>query len=104
MGTQISFTPLLGALSDGPLAYALEVDGRKLVLDCGWSDAYSTAAMAPLLQACPSSSAVHVANLQPHWQALLHTHALTAAHRLHACILHACMSRIVGAAAGCQGC
>ena len=38
MGTQIGFTPLLGALADGPLAYGLDVDGLKLVLDCGWSE------------------------------------------------------------------
>ena len=107
MGTQISFTPLLGALSDGPLAYALEVDGLKLVLDCGWSDAYSTAAVAPLVQACPSSWAVRIAYL-----CALHTCSHAGRHcsthmlslqRIDSMQRPACMSRIVAGAAGCQG-
>eukprot|EP00906_Rhabdomonas_costata_P025063 RCo035915 len=33
-------TPLCGAHCDGPLCYLLEVDDFKLLLDCGWTDAF----------------------------------------------------------------
>lgn len=43
MGTEIRFTPLSGALSEGPLCYLLELDGFTFLLDCGWSEGFDVA-------------------------------------------------------------
>ena len=51
MGTQISFTPLLGSLSEGPVSYLLTVDGLTVLLDCGWTDAYDVSSVEPLCEA-----------------------------------------------------
>ena len=57
MGTQINFTPLLGALTDGPVSYLLNVDGLKVVLDCGWTDAYHAESLQRVCEVRTSLSA-----------------------------------------------
>lgn len=42
MTSYIKFTPLSGAMNEGPLCYLLEIDEVKILLDCGWSDAFNT--------------------------------------------------------------
>jgi hypothetical protein len=34
----VLFTPILGAVSEGPLCYLLEIDDVTLLLDCGWNE------------------------------------------------------------------
>ncbi|KAI9013228.1 beta-lactamase-like protein [Gaertneriomyces semiglobifer] len=40
MSAYIKFTPLSGAHNEDPLCYLLEIDEAKLLLDCGWRDAF----------------------------------------------------------------
>ena len=67
MGTQITFTPLLGALTDGPVSYLLNVDGLKVVLDCGWTDAYDAESLQPVCEARTSFPAqlTHAIAVEP---------------------------------------
>jgi cleavage and polyadenylation specificity factor subunit 2 len=37
-GNKIRFTPLSGVHSETPLSYLLDIDGFKILLDCGWND------------------------------------------------------------------
>ncbi|KAK3819700.1 MAG: beta-lactamase-like protein [Benniella sp.] len=37
----IRFTPLSGAKSESALCYLLEIDEAKILLDCGWNDAFN---------------------------------------------------------------
>ena len=48
MPSILKFTPLAGALSGGPLCYLLDLDGYRILLDCGWSDTFDPALHAPL--------------------------------------------------------
>ena len=41
MSVTTHFTPILGALDDGPLCYLLEIDNCRILLDCGWDDSFS---------------------------------------------------------------
>lgn len=41
MSVTTHFTPLLGALDEGPLCYLLEIDDCRLMLDCGWDDSFN---------------------------------------------------------------
>lgn len=55
MTTIVRFRPLLGAQeADGqgnsPLCYFLEVDGMRLLLDCGWNERFDAAQLEPLRQ------------------------------------------------------
>lgn len=36
----IRFTALSGAKSESALCYLLEIDEAKILLDCGWNDAF----------------------------------------------------------------
>ncbi|KNC99735.1 uncharacterized protein SPPG_05115 [Spizellomyces punctatus DAOM BR117] len=40
MSAYIKFTALSGARNEDPLCYLLEIDEAKLLLDCGWTDAF----------------------------------------------------------------
>mmetsp|Transcript_5527 Transcript_5527/g.21224 ORF Transcript_5527/g.21224 Transcript_5527/m.21224 type:complete len:954 (+) Transcript_5527:50-2911(+) len=40
--SSIRFKPLLGVGSDEPLCYLLEIDSYRILLDCGWDDAFDT--------------------------------------------------------------
>lgn len=42
MGTPVRFTPLMGAQSEAPLCYFLEVGDVKFLLDCGWDEGFDT--------------------------------------------------------------
>jgi cleavage and polyadenylation specificity factor subunit 2 len=46
----ISFRAVLGAGEDEPLCYLLELDGFKILLDCGWDYNFDVALLAPLAQ------------------------------------------------------
>lgn len=48
MPSILKFTPLSGALSDTPLCYLLDWDGFRILLDCGWNDAFDPDVLAPL--------------------------------------------------------
>jgi cleavage and polyadenylation specificity factor subunit 2 len=48
MSSIIRFTPLLGAKSEDPLCYLLEVDQLRILLDCGWSDDFDPRTLARL--------------------------------------------------------
>ncbi|KAK9816483.1 hypothetical protein WJX72_000827 [[Myrmecia] bisecta] len=65
MGTQIKFTPLLGALSEGPLCFLLEVKDFTFLLDCGWNDRYNPAALQPVLDVLPRIDAVLLSHPDP---------------------------------------
>ena len=49
----VRFTPLLGVGGGQPLSYLLELAGFAFLLDCGWSDAYDVAQLAPVLAVLP---------------------------------------------------
>ncbi len=40
MTTIVRFRALSGAGERGPVCYFVEVDGLRLLLDCGWDDAF----------------------------------------------------------------
>lgn len=46
--TSIKFTPLYGIHADQPLSFVLEVDEVRMLLDCGWDDAFDEHVLAPL--------------------------------------------------------
>jgi cleavage and polyadenylation specificity factor subunit 2 len=46
----ITFTPLLGASEHEPLAYLLDIDGFKILLDCGWNAEFNIADIEPLVK------------------------------------------------------
>ncbi len=46
--TSVDFTPLLGVGADDPFCFLLEVDGFKILLDCGWDLKFDEKALEPL--------------------------------------------------------
>ena len=44
----ITFTPLLGVGEHDPLAYLLDIDGFRILLDCGWSTDFDPQEIEPL--------------------------------------------------------
>jgi cleavage and polyadenylation specificity factor subunit 2 len=48
MTSYIKFTPLTGARNCDPLAYLLEVDDAKILIDCGASPDFDLAKLAPI--------------------------------------------------------
>jgi cleavage and polyadenylation specificity factor subunit 2 len=44
----IRVTVLSGALDEAPLAYVLEIDENRILLDCGWDDKFDPAQLEPL--------------------------------------------------------
>jgi hypothetical protein len=48
MSIEVSFRPLYGSGNDGPLASVLDIDGFKILLDCGWAEPYNTDLLIPL--------------------------------------------------------
>eukprot|EP00959_Pyramimonas_sp_CCMP1952_P039776 831954-Pyramimonas_sp.AAC.1 len=49
-GNRIQFTPLSGVHSETPLAYLLEIDDFKILLDCGWNDKLDVADVQPIVE------------------------------------------------------
>ena len=47
----VAFTPLYGVHSTDPCCYLLEVDEARILLDCGWNDAYDPSLLEPLRKA-----------------------------------------------------
>jgi len=39
---------LVGAQNDAPYCYLLDIDGYRILLDCGWQDDFNTAMLEPL--------------------------------------------------------
>lgn len=48
MTSYIKFTPLTGARNCDPLAYLLEVDDAKILIDCGASTDFDLMKLAPI--------------------------------------------------------
>jgi cleavage and polyadenylation specificity factor subunit 2 len=48
MSSDVFFTPLWGANSEGAVCFLLEVDGCRLLLDCGWSESFDPDLLDPL--------------------------------------------------------
>jgi hypothetical protein len=48
MASSILFTPLYGAASEGPMSYLLELDGCKILMDCGWTYSFDLELIEPL--------------------------------------------------------
>ncbi|PSC73960.1 cleavage and polyadenylation specificity factor subunit 2 [Micractinium conductrix] len=61
----VRFTPLLGVGGGQPLSYLLELAGFAFLLDCGWSDAYDVAQLAPVLAVLPRVDAVLLSHSDP---------------------------------------
>jgi cleavage and polyadenylation specificity factor subunit 2 len=53
MPSVLKFTALTGATRGGPQCYLLDVDGYRLLLDCGWTEPFDPSVLAPL-QRCVS--------------------------------------------------
>lgn len=41
MSSLIKFTPLSGSKNEHALAYLLEIDNAKILLDCGWNTSFN---------------------------------------------------------------
>lgn len=62
----ITFTPLLGASENEPLAYLLEIDGFRILLDCGWNGEFQLGEIEPLTKcALLSTCSEHIARRIP---------------------------------------
>lgn len=48
MSTEVSFQPIYGSSSDGPVSSLLVIDGFKILLDCGWIEPFSVSMIEPL--------------------------------------------------------
>lgn len=46
----ITVTPLYGAEDCGAVSTLLDVQGVRILLDCGWTDAYDVNLLAPLIE------------------------------------------------------
>lgn len=71
----VTLTPLLGASgpSAQPLASLLDIDGTRILLDCGWTEAFQAADLEALRSVAPtldavllSSSSIECAGAVPH--------------------------------------
>lgn len=56
--TGVSFTAIFGSSISSPVAYLLTVKNRKLLLDCGWTEAFDPAVVAALQPYANSIDAV----------------------------------------------
>ena len=54
----ISFRPLYGIKDSEPLCSILEIEGRVILLDCGWTDDFDTSLIEPLRDVCKNVDAV----------------------------------------------
>jgi cleavage and polyadenylation specificity factor subunit 2 len=61
-GTAIAVTPLYGVHGEQALCYLLEMDGCRILLDCGWDDAMSPETLAPLAAIAPTVNAVLISH------------------------------------------
>ena len=80
MPSIIKFTALAGALTGGPLCYLLDLEGYRILLDCGWSEPYDPELHAPLRRYGPRvhAPAAHAQRLRqrvPRPQAMPARHA-----------------------------
>lgn len=50
MNNVITVTPLYGAEDCGAVSTLLDVQGVRILLDCGWTDAYDVNLLAPLIE------------------------------------------------------
>jgi cleavage and polyadenylation specificity factor subunit 2 len=48
MSTEVLFQPLYGSANYGPVASLLEIDGFKILLDCGWTETFNVELLEPL--------------------------------------------------------
>ena len=55
----VAFTPLYGVHSSDPYCYLVEIDEARILLDCGWNDAFDPALLEPLRKVMEL--------LGPHW-------------------------------------
>ncbi|GBG26003.1 Cleavage and polyadenylation specificity factor subunit 2 [Hondaea fermentalgiana] len=60
MDERVLFTPLCGAHNEDPLAYLLQIDDTRILLDCGWNDNFDPAMLEPLRAVVPTVNLVLV--------------------------------------------
>ena len=48
MPSIIQFTPFSGVRDEEPYCYMLDIDGFRILLDCGWYDTFDTTVLEPL--------------------------------------------------------
>lgn len=48
MSTEVNLTPLYGSQDVGPVSSVLDIDGFKILLDCGWAEPFHPALLEPL--------------------------------------------------------
>lgn len=53
-GVSVSFTAIYGTNGGGPVASLLTIDGTRILLDCGWTDAFDPAVVEPLRALAPT--------------------------------------------------
>lgn len=58
----ISFTALSGIDPDSPLCYLLEIDGFRILLDCGINELLDVSSLAPLADIAPTIDAVLISH------------------------------------------
>eukprot|EP00049_Salpingoeca_infusionum_P024121 m.14859 g.14859 ORF g.14859 m.14859 type:complete len:746 (-) comp6443_c0_seq2:188-2425(-) len=58
MTSIVRIMPLSGALSDGPPCQLLELDGVRILLDCGWTESFDVSLLEPLAKVAPTINAV----------------------------------------------
>jgi Cft2 family RNA processing exonuclease len=54
----VLFQPIYGSSGDGPISSLLEIDGFKILLDCGWDEPFSISLIEPLKEIAPTVDAV----------------------------------------------
>lgn len=62
MSSNIKFLPLYGAGSEPPLAYILEVEDFRMLLDVGWTESFDLSLLEPLKEVAPSVDAVLISH------------------------------------------
>jgi len=58
----IRFTPYSGVKDEEPYCYLLEIDGFRILLDCGWFDFFDTKALEPLRRVAKTIDAILISH------------------------------------------
>eukprot|EP00884_Botryococcus_braunii_P014685 jgi/Botrbrau1/23217/Bobra.0041s0061.1 len=65
MDNKITVTPLYGAEGSGAISILLDVQGIRILLDCGWTDSYDEGLLKPLIEVIPTLDVVLLSQPDP---------------------------------------